>query len=329
MPGDFHVHEAFVDQLLARAVGADGPDPIDLVPGAFMAIHDEAGIGGRELDMVEPVGRGDDDLPLAGANVDGEDFHRNLRFQPLVEAHLLGFGEGQRLAVGAGGGIIGLAELLLDLGLSALLRAVGLERPVAGRPLAEQQAFVRVDRADRALCHGGDAARLAAVDVGGEDGGGPARIVAAAAGIIGAARPASGEEKLQIAALDQRRHAPVGERHDADAIGRRDDHLVALRRVAVLVEIEAGGARGLIGDLDDPMPGGGVGPLPDRLGEGGAGPGERRERYQRNAAFHREVLLQPCAGSASGISARFSIAASPHWAAALVETFGHSTVGPR
>ena len=24
MPGDFHVHEAFVDQLLARAVGADG-----------------------------------------------------------------------------------------------------------------------------------------------------------------------------------------------------------------------------------------------------------------------------------------------------------------
>lgn len=48
MPGDFHIHRALMHLLLIAAVGANGPDAVYLVPRTFVAIHDEAGVGGRE-----------------------------------------------------------------------------------------------------------------------------------------------------------------------------------------------------------------------------------------------------------------------------------------
>src|SRR5215471_21431239 len=54
MPGDLHVHRALMHQALLRAVGANGPDAIDLVPRAFVTIEQKIRIGRRELKMIEP-----------------------------------------------------------------------------------------------------------------------------------------------------------------------------------------------------------------------------------------------------------------------------------
>ena len=293
-----------------------------------MAIHDEAGVGRRKLDMVEPVGRGDHHLALPGADIDGEDLHRDARFQPFIEAHFLRLGKAERFSVRAVGGIIGLAELLLDLRRGALLGAVGLERLVARRPLAEQQRLVRIDRADRTAIDGRDLAHLAAVDVGGIERRRAGAVVALVAGIIGGARLAPGEEQLDILALDQRPDAPVGQRQHRNAVGGGDHHLVALRRIAVLVEIEAGAARH-IGQSQHAVAGGLVDPFGHGLGQRR---GRRAHRQRRHQAHHHRLHLMAlhqlaASASASGMSARFSIAARPHCDAALVETSGHSTIG--
>ena len=329
MARNFHVHDPLVDQLLATAVGADRPDPVDLVPRPFVAIHDEAGVRRRKLDMVEPIRRSDDDLPLAGADVDGEDLHWNLRFQPFVQAHFLRLGETERLSIRAVGGIMRLAEGLLDLRRPGLLRAVGLKRLVAGGPLAKQQRFVGIDRPYRTAIDRRDFAGLAAVDIRHEDGGAPRPVIALAAGIIGRAGLAPGEQQLQILALDQRLDGPVGQRHHRYAVGRRYHHLVALGRIAVLMEIEAGAAR-LVGQAQDTVAGRLVDPFGGGLCLRGSGEANHHHRGPSDHRFaHPQFLFSAAAhSSASGMRARFWIAANPHCDAALVETPGHSTVGP-
>ena len=54
--GDLHDHGALVDEGVLRAVGVDEPDAIDLLPHAFVAVHEEGGVGGREEQVVDPVG---------------------------------------------------------------------------------------------------------------------------------------------------------------------------------------------------------------------------------------------------------------------------------
>ena len=53
MAVDFHVHRALVHQPHLAAVGADGPRPIQLVPGAFVAIQQEVRIDGIELQVIQ------------------------------------------------------------------------------------------------------------------------------------------------------------------------------------------------------------------------------------------------------------------------------------
>ena len=52
--------------VMSGAVGADGPDAVDLVPGTFVAEHQQAGIGGRELQVIQPVVCAMDVLHFAG-----------------------------------------------------------------------------------------------------------------------------------------------------------------------------------------------------------------------------------------------------------------------
>src|SRR5205814_8098790 len=53
--GDLHVHGAWVHEAQAGAVAADRPDAIDLMPGAFVAEQQQRRIGGRELQVIEPI----------------------------------------------------------------------------------------------------------------------------------------------------------------------------------------------------------------------------------------------------------------------------------
>ncbi len=53
--GDLHVHRPLVLELHRRAVGADGPDAIDLVPRALVAVEQQARILRVELHVVEPA----------------------------------------------------------------------------------------------------------------------------------------------------------------------------------------------------------------------------------------------------------------------------------
>src|SRR3981081_488946 len=65
VPRNLHVHRTPVNSGEPAAVGPDGPDAIDLVPGTFVAEQDETGVRRRELHVVEPVRRAMDHLALA------------------------------------------------------------------------------------------------------------------------------------------------------------------------------------------------------------------------------------------------------------------------
>ncbi len=82
--GDLHGHGAFVDEGVVGAVGVDEPDAIDLLPHAFVAVHEELGVGGGEEEMVDPVGGVEEGLDGAGLfavgaglEADGEEDERD------------------------------------------------------------------------------------------------------------------------------------------------------------------------------------------------------------------------------------------------------------
>ena len=100
--GDLHVHLARVHQAPAAAVGADGPDPVHLVPGSLVAVHQQAGVGRGELDVVEPVGRAVDRLDLAGGDRDREERHGKTSGPARLQARFLRRGRGLRVLRGRG-----------------------------------------------------------------------------------------------------------------------------------------------------------------------------------------------------------------------------------
>ncbi len=74
--GDFHGHRAFVDQLVLGAVGANGPDAVDFLPSAFVAIHEKGGVGGRKEQVVKPIGVVfKEGRHFPGLEIDGEERH--------------------------------------------------------------------------------------------------------------------------------------------------------------------------------------------------------------------------------------------------------------
>src|SRR3989442_3167997 len=55
MPGDLHIHRACMDFSEPGSVATDGPDAVHLVPRSFVAKHQQSGIAGRKLHVIEPV----------------------------------------------------------------------------------------------------------------------------------------------------------------------------------------------------------------------------------------------------------------------------------
>jgi len=54
--GYLHEHGALVDEFVVGAIGVDHPDAIDLLLGAFVAVHDQGWLNGREEHVADPVG---------------------------------------------------------------------------------------------------------------------------------------------------------------------------------------------------------------------------------------------------------------------------------
>src|SRR5579875_897151 len=95
---NLHVHRALVYERVVRAVGVDHPDAINLLPGAFVAVHQKVRVSRREKQMVDPVGGVKQNLHRAGPfavgtglEPDGEEYKRKMRgetaFHHLALAH--------------------------------------------------------------------------------------------------------------------------------------------------------------------------------------------------------------------------------------------------
>src|SRR5258708_6369373 len=86
--GDLHVHRALVHEAKARSIGANRPDAIVEVPGAFVTKHDEVRICVRTLQVVGQIVLGVDFSVLSGLDVDGVDANGDAggptRLEPLL-----------------------------------------------------------------------------------------------------------------------------------------------------------------------------------------------------------------------------------------------------
>ena len=189
--------------------------------------------------------------PVAG--IHREHRHRNARLLALQQPYFLGFRESQRLAVLAGGRVVGV-EARVARTLFELIGALRID--------AEQQGFVGVDRADEAAVDLCDAPRFSARCRHREDGGCGALLGVAgafAAREIHQAGLAADEQCPHLARDDQF----VFSRCDLDgddAGGAFGDHVAAVGRNAVLMEVHR--ARSGFGrQADHAMPGGGLYPL--------------------------------------------------------------------
>ena len=91
-------HGAFVDEGVVGAVGVDHPDAIDLLPGAFVAVHEQCRVDGREEEMVDPVGgvkegfRSPAFAVGAGLEIDGEEDERQARGEAALHHGALALG---------------------------------------------------------------------------------------------------------------------------------------------------------------------------------------------------------------------------------------------
>ncbi len=303
--GDLHVHGAGVDLGPTRAVGADRPDAVDLMPGTLVTEHDEAGVGGRKLEVAEPFALPAHVLELAGPGVDREDHVGRAGVNPrelIVQHQFLGLRVGHGFPVGSGRLVVGLLEARirprhaapraapvpatgtvvrrfgpLDIGAQQQ-RLVGVERGhhAAGRQLHHLPCFQRrhIGRVNHRLCH-----RLfRAVRLG--------RLLRHPFRVVDVARFVAGDEH-SCRPGDHFLDFPGGQVDGGDPVvpvADRNDQVLAVCRVGVLVEIEAGRA-GFAGKADDAVPGVGIDPLGGRLVRGGRGlGGVRRGQAGRGEA---------------------------------------------
>ena len=84
VPGDLHGDAAFVDERVVGAVGVDHPDAVDFLPGAFVAVHQQRGVLGREEHVADPVGGVEEHGELAGLEVDGVERERRAGGEALL-----------------------------------------------------------------------------------------------------------------------------------------------------------------------------------------------------------------------------------------------------
>ena len=175
--GDLHGHGALVDEGVVGAVGVDHPDAIDLLPGAFVAVHEEVGVGGGEEEMVDPVGGVEKGLDVAGLfavgaglEADGEEDERKAGGEAALHHLALVVGLVVRALRGAGDAIVGGSAACCGCGgVGAVLFAGGVAFDVG----AGGERLVGVDADDADLRRQvGELANGAGVGVGLVDGGG-------------------------------------------------------------------------------------------------------------------------------------------------------------
>jgi hypothetical protein len=290
---DLHVHRALVHELRLTAE-PQHPDAIDAMPRTFVAVHQQAGVGRRELQVSQPVRRFEDDLLFAGARVDREHLHRNARLLALEQTDFLRLGEGERFAVLADGLVIRLE--------TRIARSL-FQLPVAFREGSQQERLIRVDRRDRAMRDRGDPLRLSAGGLDGEDPDlalllGSTRVLAARE--VDEPRPASDEQRAGLA-FDELRVLSRADFDDAEAVAHLDEHEAAIRGDAVLVEVDRSGSR-LRGQPHDPVPRGGIDPFGGRRGGSRCGlralRGRMADERQHRADECEQFRLHVSLGSA-------------------------------
>ena len=114
--GDLHQHGALVDEGVVGSVGVDHPDAVDLLPGALVAVHQELRIGGREEQVVDPVGGVQEHLDgaglfavEAGLQPEGEEHDGDVRREVLLHhLSLVGWLIVRALG-GAGDAVVGIS----------------------------------------------------------------------------------------------------------------------------------------------------------------------------------------------------------------------------
>ncbi len=240
VPEDLHRHRPRVYLRQPGPIRPYRPDPVHFVPWPFVAKHHQPRIGGREQQMVQPVVRAVNHLHLARVHIQREHCHRQPRRPPLLHHLPL---------------VLRLIECVHLRPAAALPPAIVLAR----RPFdvsSSQQRLIRVHRRHRSprrQC--ADPPRLARIDIR------PPRRA-----VFDVVNPPALPPRLDHPHAS-RHHLPGGPRrqiHHRHPVRRRVNHPPAVRRVPVLVEVEARAAR-LLRQPDHAMPGVRIHPFRRRL----------------------------------------------------------------
>ena len=259
VPGDLHRNAARVHQAQTSPVSPYLPDAIQLMPGSLVAEHQEVGIRGRELKMIQPARIPVENIRLPRRNLERVELLGLLRFEHLLEP--------------------------LRFGPAAVNRTAARlsERP-------RQPRLVCIDGRNRAAEGqlrdelGGLGVQVRGIELA------PALIIH-----LPAARP---DDNPARARLGQRRDLPRRpvEHHQPVAGSWRavlKHHLVALGRKSVLVEIEALAAARNSREPDDSVAGVGVHPLVAKR----CSPGSLLPLAAQAAAGNKVRQQQPKAGT--------------------------------
>jgi hypothetical protein len=210
--------------------------------------HEQRRVRGRKLEMIQPVGRMEELLHLAGLEIDGDHRHRNARGQaPRHHVDLV------RIVVPGRAG-----------SARAGTRWPGGRQPrrqfraaVALADRSGHQRLIGVDGGDTAMRRQlGQQPRLPGGGVQGVDG--SVLRVKDRAGL-----PADWMTR-EVAPLVDMLDLPGRQRHQVDAVRGGHEQLGAVRGVTILGEIEAGAAR-LGRKLHDPVAGVGIDPRAGKL----------------------------------------------------------------
>ena len=248
--GDLHLHRALMDQLILRAVGADGPDAVHHLPGALVAIQQQGRIGGRKLQVVQPIGAVlQQGRHFSRPQINGE--HRHRQFCRQARGHHLAL-VGRLAEIGVGHP---------SQRRGAVIRAAGVGVALDERAGAEGFVGVDGDHAGAAR-EIGELAVLPGVEVDAPQRG-EKRIVRRP-GVVEVGRLVAHDDRLGRPG-DQLLCLQGFKIQHRDAVGRGVGHFFAVGRVAVVVEIKAVGA-GLAREPDHAVAGVGVHPTGRRLG---------------------------------------------------------------
>ena len=231
--GDLVRHGAAMHKPWRICADAEGPNAMEFVPKAFVAIEHHGGVSGRALGVIQPVGARIEEGDCAGAQISAVELHGAAGARS-------GTGSGFSTRASAANGLVNSAN---DEGLIRIHTTEGGVEWKADNIARDFGVQVR--------CADDSAGRApgAVIDVTGFA---ADFNTAAATATVSAAR-------------DDKIDGVIGEVDSGKPRGSGDEQLVAFGRVGVLMKVKAGAAR-LAGEAKDAMTCGGLEPLLGRLG---------------------------------------------------------------